>query len=1768
MLTWMGSRTWTRAAAAVVMAMLLVPAIAGPVAAATPGQWSVANDPTVVEGNSGTKTVAFTIHYEGDPSANPGNTVRVAYATSNGTATSSGTCPGYDYARITSTNTALVDPTTSHDITVDVTICGDNSNEAGETFTLNLSSATGSSSVSSSRGSGTATIVNDDASATTTTSISSNHNPSTAGQSVTLTATFTRSSNTGSRTGGTMIFFDGDVILGTATTNSSGRATFATSALTVGSHSITAVYVGTTFYSGSTSATLTQNVNKIATTTTVKTSGSPSVVGATVTFTATVTPSAATGTVTFLDGGTVIGTGTLTGGKASFPTSALTVGTHSITARYEGNASYATSTSAIRSQVVNPAPVTITSSANPSVLNSSVTFTATVFPATRTGTVTFRDGGTGGTILGTRTLSGGSASFTTSSLTLGSHTITAVFGANNASVSQLVSVRVTFYSELCPSYSVVYANENYWDGGAGHPDATGGHTSELLTGQESADANPATQLPAACHGDPGWTFNLYSPYYYNSGTGDSVGSVTTGAGGTESIILDATLLGYARNGDSANALWVTEALNPDRAGFAGLRCYTNVLYSDNQETIYTATVPDIYCIAYNVQTLSLTKTPSSPTYTASGQTITYTYTLKNTGTPTSGSLTAPFAVSDDKITAQGHTVSCPATGTIAYGETATCTADYVIDDTDMANGSVVNTATATAAWGAHTVTSNTATATITGPAVSPSIKLTKSPSQSTYSQLGTAITYTYVLSNDGNVTLTDLAVSDDKATVACPPTASLAPGLSITCSAPYLTPDADSVTNIATATARFGATQVQVSAQATITRAVLTITAPSPTITYGEGIPVIAPSYSGFLHGETATPGLPTCTTTAVDGDSIGNYATQCSGAVDADYTIHYVDGILTIDPADLWITANDRLKDYGDTLVLGDSAFIHTAMASGDDVTSVTLSDPDGGLAALDPVGDYRIVPSVAIGTGLSNYTIHYVNGTLHVTGADAVVTLTCPATEPFTGSAWEPCTATVTGAGIGTLDISDQIVYSDNVNVGLAGATVTWSDANHNPASDSGGFQILPADAVVTLTCPATEPYTGSAWEPCTATVTGAGIGTLDISDQIDYSDNVNVGLAGATVTWSDANHNPASASGGFQILPADAVVTLTCPSQETYKGSAWEPCTATVTGAGIDSLDVSDQIVYSDNVNVGPAGATVTWSDANHNPASASGGFEIVVAPLQITASNETMVYGGPVPPVTPIYDGFVGSDTAPAVPPICSADVATLTTSCSGASDPNYSITYVDGTLSVGPATVTVTADNQSRPYGDPNPTLTYQASGFIGSDDFSVDPICTTTADSTSSVGGSPYAITCDGGEASANYTIVYEPGNLTVTPWTLTITADNQSKVQGDPIPPLTYTVGGWIAGDDDGDMLTAPNCTTTADADSPGGTYPITCSDAVAPEHYVLAYNAGTLTVNAPALAITKSANVAHFDHLGQTVTYTYRVINVGTAAFGSATQFSVSDDLIGDFDCGPAAALTPNTGTLGSPSAGSFVACTHTYQITSTDLDNGSVTNTASASGGGYASGSVSVTITAVGPEITLVKLADTESWGAVGDVIQYSYVITNTGSTVIDGPFSVDDDMIAVACPSTPTSLDHGESITCTASYTTQEFGPHAHHHQPRHSARRLGSGNGLGRDRPGRSVRAGCRRDVRPDFACDGPPHGHLEQLGSRRRHSALRPADLLRLLGPGPDGRSGSARDHSPLSPPTGRAQRPLPGDRRAPCGSVDRFRAETQPGRAGAGPTA
>jgi autotransporter-associated beta strand protein len=357
---------------------------------------------------------------------------------------------------------------------------------------------------------------------TTTSNVTSSNASPVYGQAVTFTATVTVSSPGVGTPTGTVTFFDGVTSLGTGTLNGN-TATFTTTTLGAGSHSILASYNGDSNFSGSGSVSgLNQIVKQDSTTTSAVTSSNASpVFGQTVTFTTTVSAVAPgsgtpTGTVTFLDGATSLGTGTLSNGTATFSTSDLAAGSHSITASYGGDSNFlASSSKSALAQSVAKASSTTSANASPtaSVFGQTVSITvsvAAVSPGSGapTGSISFLDGSVS---IGSATLTGGSATFTTTALGAGSHSISvdylgsSNFTASSTSVSVTVNKASTATSAITSSLNPSLFGQavslsvtvSAVSPGSGTPTGTVAFTVDGTTSNVTLDATgKATFMPA------------------------------------------------------------------------------------------------------------------------------------------------------------------------------------------------------------------------------------------------------------------------------------------------------------------------------------------------------------------------------------------------------------------------------------------------------------------------------------------------------------------------------------------------------------------------------------------------------------------------------------------------------------------------------------------------------------------------------------------------------------------------------------------------------------------------------------------------------------------------------------------------------------------------------------------------------------------------------------------------------------------------------------------------------------------------------------------------------------------------------------------------------------------------------------------------------------------------------------------------------------------------------------------------------------------------
>ena len=267
-----------------------------------------------------------------------------------------------------------------------------------------------------------------------TLSIASSSNPAAAGASIVFTATLSGAALSPT---GTVTWQDGAVVLGTSQVSGSSQSSFVTSALSVGDHTVKAVYSGDVNNNAATSAGVIEAVTFSSTTVRLATSPNPSIFGgAAIALTATVSPAGnpVTGTINFLDGANLLGSAALnSSGVASLSTATLAIGDHILTAVYSGDSSHASSNSATLTQhVLQPTSTAVTAGSNPSLGGALLKFTVRVTGSNgvpSTGTVTLKDGVA--TIGAASVDTTGTAIISTATLTVGSHAITAIYAGDN-----------------------------------------------------------------------------------------------------------------------------------------------------------------------------------------------------------------------------------------------------------------------------------------------------------------------------------------------------------------------------------------------------------------------------------------------------------------------------------------------------------------------------------------------------------------------------------------------------------------------------------------------------------------------------------------------------------------------------------------------------------------------------------------------------------------------------------------------------------------------------------------------------------------------------------------------------------------------------------------------------------------------------------------------------------------------------------------------------------------------------------------------------------------------------------------------------------------------------------------------------------------------------------------------------------------------------------------------------------------------------------------
>lgn len=970
----------------------------------------------------------------------------------------------------------------------------------------------------------------------------------------------------------------------------------------------------------------------------------------------------------------------------------------------------------------------------------------------------------------------------------------------------------------------------------------------------------------------------------------------------------------------------------------------------------------------------------------------------------------------------------PGTSTTICANGDPLSADLTITQALVDAATYTNTVTVTGSTAQGTAVSDDDTLVLTGPAQDVQLSVVKTVTGgNNYTAVGEEITYSYVVTNDGNITITSpITVADNRTSVSCPvlPAGGLGPTETITCTASYSVTqgdlDAGSVVNIASASVT----------QPLANGSSVTETSPTDTAT-ANAAQSAEISIAKELTSITDEDGTAQTTLTYDEVDDVLNYTFTVTN-----------DGNVTLNDQ---IVVTDT--DIGATLNCGPAA---PSLAPGDSVTctaSYVVTQPD-----LD---NGSFVNTASAATTFNGASVDTATPASATANAQQNPALTLAKTEDL------PTVLILTVGG--TIDYTYVATNSGNV-------TLTDPITIDDDRFPSGGVvcPAFPAAGIApggTYTCNATytitvnDVYIGTVLNnatatsgtttspPASVTVPTGAMPALDISkDIVSIADPLGGTPSGLqfnevddVLTFQFVIENTGTVAFVRPVTVTDPMLTpnpITC-----YTPTAGDPdfqpgetatCSGeyTVTQGDLDTAEVVNTAFASVEYNAPAQGPSIYNSPTASETVTAATDPELTVAKdvttgpdpanaddvltYTITATNsgnQTLSDVSLSDPLIPGLTCTVGGVAAPASVTLEPGDVL----SCTG----DYTVTQADVDAQTLSNTATASA---LSPDGSPVTET--------GTD---THPLVTPAPEmeiiKTLTDGTPTPAYNVEGDTVS--FTVeVRNTGNVTLSSIDVT-----------DTLVPGTCTVGPLAPGESDDSCRFVY---TVAQGDVDAGQINNTASGVATP---IASSGAAPITrtgnlitpgpTRTPGITMTKTADLASFNAALQTITYTFEIENSGNITLTGAP--SINDPGATGVTCDP----LPAGGLL----PGGSVSCTGTYETEQGDVDAGQVVNTATASvpnpldPGTPLTSTSSVTVPAEQtPSISLTKTADLTQFTGANQTITYTYVIQNTGNVTLTAAPSLSDDRIAAAnlsCDPVPAGgLEPTQTLECTGTYETTQ------------------------------------------------------------------------------------------------------------------------------------
>ena len=632
-------------------------------------------------------------------------------------------------------------------------------------------------------------------------------------------------------------------------------------------------------------------------------------------------------------------------------------------------------------------------------------------------------------------------------------------------------------------------------------------------------------------------------------------------------------------------------------------------------------------------------------------------------------------------------------------------------------------------------------------------------------------------------------------------------------------------------------------------------------------------------------------------------------------------------------------------------------------------------------------------VNAGQANCTVTYKTATVShaftITAnelTDSMVTLS-PTNGTYTGSAISRPAVTVQD-GTAMTENDYTISWPNDADWTNAGTiTVMVTGQNNYTGTVTRDFSIgkaTPTADDFTVNLPTDLTYNGEG-KTATAEVKSGinGMGTITVKYNGSTDAPVNAGAYTVTVDVAEGgNYNAVSGIelGSFTIGQANGAASVSI-ADWVYGDAPNAPVVSSTNGTDavtyLYKVMGADDSTYIDAVPTLPGDYTVKASfpaTTNYKAAEATADFTISKRPVTVKATDASKTYGG----TDPELEWTVTSGTVLASDPLSvnisreageNAGDYTITFGQDEGANPNYDITFVNGTLTIHKASLTVIVKNQEIVYGDEIGEIIAGFDGFIDTThyttqlDFS-NEVRTSTYKQYDDVGTYPITVS---GITSNNYEITYVPGTLTVKPKPITVTIADKTSVYGEKIAELSATDNGIVNNDENVYSL-ATTATSTTDV----GFYAITGT--ALDGNYTITFVNGTYT-------ITK----APVNSIGTDKTLDY----TAGMEVDLSQMFSI-DENAGAVDYW----ITDLTGE------GSFTTAPYLYRINKAGTFTVKITTKETAN---YNSGTATavLTVKAGDPGIGAVTA------GVVNDTLDTSAIVLTRENTDIPGTLTVDEE-----------------------------------------------------------------------------------------------------------------------------------------------------------------